>query len=171
MTSSGQSLFPSFRYRDADAAIRWMTETLRSASLPENRAKLARFFEALEANAEGLWHVPELSSDFPAPDDANDDDDDVYGAAYEGVTFKDSADDGTEGALAGDGPASDGFLLEGQDDLLRSRLQFLATLATLWRAAAPSFRDAPTVLGDWLVAVRHWPAPDDHQCAGPNEVG
>lgn len=28
MTSSGQSLFPSFRYRDADAAIRWMTETL-----------------------------------------------------------------------------------------------------------------------------------------------
>ncbi|MFO0807457.1 MAG: hypothetical protein U0746_02430 [Gemmataceae bacterium] len=133
---------------------RWMTETLRSASLPENRAKLARFFEALEANAEGLWHVPELSSDFPAPDDANDDDDDVYGAAYEGVTFKDSADDGTEGALAGDGPASDGFLLEGQDDLLRSRLQFLATLATLWRAAAPSFRDAPTVLGDWLVAVR-----------------
>ena len=30
--------------------------------------------------------------------------DDVFGAAYEGVTFRDSADDGTEGAVLGDAP-------------------------------------------------------------------
>ena len=59
-----------------------MTETLRGSATPERRTKLARFFEALEANAEGLWHVPELSAG-GAEDDDNEDEDDVYGAAYE----------------------------------------------------------------------------------------
>ncbi len=103
-----------------------------------------------------MWDIPELSSrgGESDEDDEDEDGDDVYGAAYEGVTFRDSADDGTEGTLAGDGPMGDDFTLEGQDEALRAHVQFLATVATLWRAAAPSLRGHPATLRDWLAAVR-----------------
>src|SRR5206468_7164654 len=76
-------------------ARRWAEAVAGRPDSPERRSLLRRFFEALEASAEEFWYVPELTApETPAGDEGED----VYEAAYEGVTFRDSADDGTEGA-------------------------------------------------------------------------
>src|SRR5439155_16671160 len=79
---------------------------------------------------------------------------DVYEAAYEGVTFRDSADDGTEGAVLGDAPPGGDFPLEHDADRLGDRLQFLATAADLWRIAARRLSPKSQAVGSWLATAR-----------------
>jgi hypothetical protein len=136
---------PSF----ADLADRWLRDATHES--PADPALVGRFFELLEANAESYWNVPELSAQ-PARED--DDDGNVFGAAYEEMTYHDSADDGTEGAVLGEGPAGDHFPLEHEADSLRPRLRFLATVARLWRAAAAHFPAGDAVVRGWLTAAR-----------------
>src|SRR5262249_42777909 len=119
---------PSF----ADLADRWLREATHESR--GDTALVGRFFELLEANAESYWEVPEASATAASDED---DEGNVFGAAYEEMTYRDSADDGTEGAVLGEGPAGDDFPLEHEADSLRPRLRFLATVARLWRAAAP----------------------------------
>jgi hypothetical protein len=133
-------------------ARRWAGAVARLPDSPERRALLRRFFEALEANAEDFWHVPELAAAEGLAE--ADEGEDVFEAAYEGVTFRDSTDDGTEGAVLGDAPPGDHFALEHEADAIRGRLQFLATVADLWRAAArcfPADAEAPRA---WLATAR-----------------
>jgi hypothetical protein len=132
-------------------ARRWAGAVVQRPDSPERRSLLRRFFEALEANAEDLWYVPELSSSETPPDD---DSDDVFEAAYEGVTFRDSADDGTEGAVLGDAPAGADFPLEHQHNDLHRRLQFLATSGDLWRLAVPCLPDGAEAPHAWLTTAR-----------------
>jgi len=136
---------PSF----GDLAERWLRDATREGNA--DPALVGRFFELLEANAESYWDVPELSA-APAPDE--DEEDNVFGAAYEEMTYRDSADDGTEGAVLGEGPAGDNFPLEHEADALRPRLRFLATVARLWRAAAPHLPARDQLFKDWLSAAR-----------------
>ena len=77
-------------------ARRWMSEAARSEPVADRPELIGKFFELLEANAESLWGWPADSAPKTAP---SDDDESPYGSAYEGVTFRDSADDGTEGSL------------------------------------------------------------------------
>ncbi|MBX7102926.1 MAG: hypothetical protein K1X57_02520 [Gemmataceae bacterium] len=109
----------------ADQARRWMNKVLAHAEQPARL--VARFFELLEANADEYWFVPELMGG-PRPV-AEADEEDPYGAAYEGMTFRDSANDGTEGALAGGETTH--FSLEDQSERLRERIRFLHTVADL----------------------------------------
>jgi hypothetical protein len=128
---------------------RWADEVCACAAPPDRPATLRRFFEMLEANAEDAWHVPSLGES-PSADEP----DNVFEAAYEGVTFRDSADDGTEGAVAGDAPQGGDFPLEHDAERLSGRLQFLATVADLWRIAARCLPTGTTVADSWLTAAR-----------------
>jgi hypothetical protein len=128
-----------------------------------------KFLDYLEANAEELWEVPrfELGEDEPGRPSCDDDEDDIYSAAYEGVTFRGSSEDDVEGEmLEGEGGDTGGqvtdFELVGEAERIVGRLTFLSTLAQLWKlAAVASFggteTDAPVpeslrepVLTAWL---------------------
>ena len=128
-----------------DLAEKWLGAVVAGSAVPspDRAAIVRRFFELLEANADGLWLSPDqwLTGSTPDEDEDDEDEDDESGpefeSAYEGMTFKDSADDGEEGSVAGGEPSRPGeFTLEGDADELEDRLQFLHTLARLWRAAA-----------------------------------
>ncbi|HEX5271763.1 MAG TPA: hypothetical protein VFW33_14800, partial [Gemmataceae bacterium] len=104
------------------------------------------------------WQVPVLELGRPAAADA-DEEDDLFGAAYEGVTYRDTTDD-REGPVAGDGEETDEFDLEAEGERLTQRLHFLTTVARLWHVAARRRpEEAPTaerdeVLARWLTAAR-----------------
>lgn len=194
-----------------DLAIRWIYDVLPEPgdeAAAERWSLVTRFFDHLEANADDAWDVPEFGlatdatkgksakrpDETTAPgdelsDDADssaDDDDDLFGAAYEGVTYRDSTDDGIEGeTLDVSNPTSE-LELEHEAARMGRRLTLITTYARLWRAAAehasqPGVTDAPQdYLHAWLqralenrrhldtlltVIFRHRLAP----AAGPNE--
>lgn len=131
--------------------------------------KLARkFLDYLEANAESLWQVPQFDLGSIAPpsgempveeeeeEEAPEEWDSLFDAAYEGVTYRDSADDGFEGEMFETGQATTDFELLAEGERIVSRMMFLATVARLWRlAAVASLRhaaempDREDVLGAW----------------------
>jgi hypothetical protein len=141
----GEHSFHSF-------AVRWMLSQTPSDATAGNPDLVRKFFDYLEANAEEYWQVPELTeSDTEL---ALEDEDDVYEAAYEGVTYQDSADDDQEGAVIGEEVPRHEFDLETEGELLGRRLRFLSTVARLWQIAA---RRAPVdaeTLAAWLDTAR-----------------
>lgn len=140
-----------------DLSARWLDGALAAT---DRDALVPRFFALLSANAEDLWHVPAV------PGGSGGHGDRAYESAYEGMTYKDSADDGQEGALAGAGPAGrTEFALETAARDLEQRLAFLSAVAELWRTAArpayPMARPAGKGLagdspGAWLETALQW---------------
>jgi hypothetical protein len=148
-------------YAFYELALRWMDQLWRPEAgrdaaptplPPEQRWPLARkFLDYVEANAEQYWNCPDFQlvegqaadpSGEPAEDDLLDDVDEeddfggLYSAAYENVTFRDSADDGIDSSLFDTGQAgSDEELVHEAERLVR-RLSFLSMLAQLWKQAA-----------------------------------
>jgi hypothetical protein len=132
-------------------ALRWMlgvtasggrqppdTVTNQGADAPRSPSwpLVVKFFDYLEANAEDYWQVPSLGPEqLPMPRPAGEDEDDLYSAAYEDVSYRDTADDNEEGAVADGGPRQE-FHLEAEGEFLARRLRFLATVARLWLLAA-----------------------------------
>jgi hypothetical protein len=106
-------------------ARRWVRSAGRHV---EAQKLLGRFFELLEANADSFWYVPDLETMGVQKSEKQDD---RFEAAYEGMTFRDSADDGGDGALLGDEADREPFSLDEQAEPLRQRIQFLATIADL----------------------------------------
>jgi hypothetical protein len=124
-----------------------------------DRAKLlSRFFDSMEANADVYWSVPTLSldesfarqlqEDSKEDDDAqlqasvDDEDDDnegedLFAAAYDEMVYRDSTGDGVDADMLESGPApiSD-YELDAESRRLAGRLEFLSTVAVLWRSAA-----------------------------------
>ena len=121
---------------------------------------VAKFFAYLEANAEEYWQVPslmldsslgtlfdEVLEDIEDPeffddqgegeDDELEEDEDgeLFQAAYEEMIYRDSTDDGQEGDLADDGYEYEDSLWEQEVDRLQQRLEFLTTVARLWKHA------------------------------------
>jgi hypothetical protein len=134
-------------------AIRWMLgianrrsletagqqEAVLAGTEAESWALIKRFFDYLEANAEDYWQVPSLSLERrPADADEEDEPDDkgIYSAAYDDVTYHDSADDRNEGSVVDDGQREAHFDLESQEEPISRRLAFLSTVAQLWQIAA-----------------------------------
>ena len=86
--------------------------------------------------------------------------DDIFSAAYEGVTFRGSTEDDVEGEMleGGDtGGEPTDFELVGEAERIAGRLTFFATLAQLWKLAAVSSfggevpaREREPVLAGWL---------------------
>ncbi len=149
-------------------ARRWLREAIESTVPAEERIPLiARFFAHLEANADDLWSVPELNDGSSELwDDDEDEKEDVFEAAYEEMSYRDSTDDGEEGAVAGGGEPHEYFSLEDEADRLEGRLEFLATVSRLWQEAVPfvrphvtANRDLADAVTGWLSAARSWQGP------------
>ena len=115
-------------------------------------ALILKFFDYLESNADHLWSVPAFDAgDLKAPAGEellaaggevveDDEEDDVFSAAWEGVTYRDSTDDGIEGETIPEEGAGgiDAGPLASRAEELRGRLRFVETLAGLWRRVAAS---------------------------------
>lgn len=126
-----------------------------------------KFLDFLEANAEEFWEVPhlgwedgdelddELLDELLAEEEEEEEDAEqsIYGAAYEDVTFRDSAEDGIEGEIAGDDAVTE-FELQHEAERIGQRLALLATVAQLWKIAAASSRHVPSSERDHVI--RGW---------------
>jgi hypothetical protein len=147
-------------------ALQWVLGVTGAATegLPDPDARftlIRKFFDFLEANAGDYWHVPDLDAEVPDEEADEDDDEDLYGAAYEDVTYRDSTDDDQEGGVWDEGAPQEEFALETEGESLEKWLHFLATLARLWRVAArhglavsPENPEPAEALGQWLTAAR-----------------
>src|SRR4029077_1027690 len=106
-----------------------------------------KFLDYLEANAETYWRAPKFRLGSPSPSadttdsDEEEEDADRYESAYEGVVFRDSTDDGIEGSIFETDESSGDELVE-ESRRVADRLDFLSTVAVLWRriAVSPAFR-------------------------------
>ena len=143
-----------------ELAAKWLTAAVTGPAGPaaDRPALVRRFFELLEANADDSRLTPDdwfADPDGPGPGRGSGPE---FDSAYEGMTYKDSADDGEEGSVAGGdppGPVGE-FRLEAEADALEDKVKFLHTLASLWRAAARPelWADDPDTPADWLAAAR-----------------
>jgi hypothetical protein len=120
---------------DAKSEIRKPKSETIIVEFPGDISLVRKFFDYLEANAEDYWNVPQLET-ADAGDPAEEKRDSPFAAAYEGMTYQDTTDDDTEGAVAdGGGPPAD-LDLEQEAERLGKRLRFLSTVARLWQVAA-----------------------------------
>jgi hypothetical protein len=134
-----------------------------SSEMGKRRELVEKFFDYLEANAEEYWQVPTLELG-DAEANGEEEVEDLYGAAYDDVTYRDSTGD-DEGAVSDGGPVEE-FDLEREAERLEKRLRFLSTLARLWQIAGrflangaveasadPALERVP-VLPNWLATAR-----------------
>jgi hypothetical protein len=113
---------------------------------------IIKFFDYLEANAEDFGQVPRLdllgtgqeaaAEGAGGERDGGEEEDSLFGAAYEDMTYKDSTDDDVEAEVLDFMPQKD-FDLSVEAERLEKRLKFLATLARLWNVATRAVREAP----------------------------
>ncbi len=103
----------------------------RSRRKEDDASQRDPFAEPLES-WEDSW---EAASD-DEPDDGNVPDEDLFRAAYEGVVYRDSTDDGFEGEML-EGPSlTTDFELAQESERISQHLMFLLTVARLWKSVA-----------------------------------
>ena len=153
-------------------ALRWMLGICALAN-SEGASQgpvtlVAKFFDYLEANAEDFGQVPRLDllatgrdDPPPATSEPEEQEESLYGAAYEDMTYRDTTDDDVEAEVLDFMPQKD-FDLATEAERLESRLKFLATLARLWNVATRALREAQgadreggqEAVRAWLVKAR-----------------
>ncbi|HMF19941.1 MAG TPA: hypothetical protein VKE98_22235, partial [Gemmataceae bacterium] len=141
-------------------ALRWM---LGVCGPEGGRLELVpKFFDYLESNAESYWNVPRpevTGAVEPGEQAVAEAEEDVYGAAYENVTYQDSTGDDVEGEVLDIMPQKD-FDLTAVAEPLERQVRFLASVARLWNIAARKARlvkeSTPIQdrLDDWLARAR-----------------
>jgi hypothetical protein len=169
--------------------IRWMKLLIQTqADHPADLlTAMQRLFDYLEANAGEFWGVPTLDvateagagesalresdvwEDADASADQSDDEDNILGAAYEHVTFRDSADDGNWNDTLDEGADPQDTEFELLNRSLEPRIKFLNAITQMWQMAAVAL--APrlsqftaetdritlrTGLAGWLTHVQRW---------------
>jgi hypothetical protein len=156
-------------------ALRWMHDLWaapradesgaheRVCSTDERWSLTKKFFDYLEANAEKYWKVPSLDMhedggrEHGLVDEGEvDETDDLYSAAYEDVTYRDTTDDGFDGSILDGGHDASEFELVREAERVFDRLTFLTTLARLWKLAAVESRDRQGVLQDREEQLTAW---------------
>lgn len=108
-----------------------------------------KFFDYLEANAEQYWSAPQfMLADRKRPkrdwdreletlgDEGPDDESGLFDAAYEGMSYRDTTDDGNDGAIYDPESATESDELEPESKRLIDHLNFLQSLARMWSVAA-----------------------------------
>jgi hypothetical protein len=163
--------------------IRWMkliTGPAVSMDQDERANLLRRMFAFLESNADEMWSVPRMEGaveraqramrDDPLKDDAHDEDeerdeDNVFGAAYEEVTYKDTTDDGNWGNTLENDFGFRNTEFEVINREMEPRLKFINAVGQLWQMAGVRLaadlhenREQPLtpILEQALQAVREW---------------
>lgn len=134
----------------------------------QNLHMLGKFMDFLEVNAESYWQIPEFElgdkskqqTQAESDDVIQDGPDEIYGAAYEDVVYRDSTDDGMAGQIfETDDHKSD--QLETEARRLEERLQFHETVAKIWQMLAPVFAECATkfeseVHSEFGAAIKLW---------------
>lgn len=153
-------------------ALRWMEQVWHAAETPaatDDRWALARkFLDYLEANGEQYWQVPRLElvrqaspGNGAGHEPSGDEEDSLFDAAYENVTYRDTTDDGFEGEMLEWGEQPTDFELTAEADRIGDRLAFLRTVAQLWKLVATAITaEGPATpqreaLGNWLGQAMH----------------
>jgi len=110
-------------------------------------SRIKKLFDYFEANAEQYWCVPDFDlgekrprrnkKELEAFDAIEEDDEEesLFGAAYDEVVYRDSTDDGFDGEIFDVGTSSEDELEEESRRITR-RLAFLTCLARLWKGAS-----------------------------------
>lgn len=124
-----------------------------SPETSQRRELIVKFFDYLEANAEEYWQAPEL--ELPGPMPREEDEDDLFRAAYEDVVYQDTTDDNEDSAVADGGPVEE-FDLERESERLEQRLHFLSTLARLWQIAARTITEDVRARRRWEQTPHDW---------------
>lgn len=145
----------------SDLARRWLQQLDHHLQTTDSDPPLVdwnvaqKFFDYLEANADDFWLPPEFrlgkpdrssqrSSDFAdtfGDDlDLEDEESGLFDAAYEGVVYSDTTDDGIESEVPEEEGDSDETASELVDESnrLNQHLTFLVALAQMWKGAALS---------------------------------
>lgn len=100
-----------------------------------------KFFDYLEANGESLWTPPQFqlasTQGKKRRSGSTDDEESPFNAAWEGVSYEDSTDDGVEGPLfeQDDGTNEE---LSAESKRIGEHLTFLSALAQMWKLVAQS---------------------------------
>ena len=173
-----------------ELAQRWLlrlldkirTEAADAVLANQTRQLIRKFFDYLEANAGPYWRAPtfQLGVETPGGDgrsdphtdrslhatrddeSVDDEEDDLFGAAYEGVVYRDSTDDGIDGELFDFGAATnDEFATESRR--IVDHLTFLSTVSQLWKLTSvhgvlcgfPVTRDGAEPV-DCIATMHHW---------------
>ncbi|HIA61432.1 MAG TPA: hypothetical protein EYN93_00815 [Planctomycetaceae bacterium] len=150
------------------------TDTDEQATAVAKKWNLVRkLFDYFEANSEDYWIIPEFNSgNAERPQDEFDDElesdepeeeQSIFSAAYENVSYRDSTDDGVEGEIFDNSdPDHSELLLLGEQ--IDRRLAFHDSLASLWKIAglgqAISIRHhekaEPQLIEDSLQTITNW---------------
>jgi len=139
-------------FRLVDRWLRSVERTGRRRNDPRGTwQQIRKFLEYLEANAQHYWQVPEpvsrpgASTSNPRDDGADhphasateeDDQQELFSAAYDEVVYRDSTADGIDGELIDEGATHGEFELKAEAQRLKEPLAFLVTVARLWKHAA-----------------------------------
>ena len=156
-------------------ATRWMKDlwgidgsseasTAQGSVPPAERWALAqKFLDYVEANADEYWRVPRLewigqSSEADDPQEEEDGESEgLFSAAYENVTYRDSAADGFEGETLEGGQSETDEQLVLEAERIVKRLDFLTTVARLWKlAVAASLGSTPAEDADRREVPDGW---------------
>ena len=126
-----------------------LTRWLEAAGERENGWELiCRFFDYLEANADEYWRVPTLDNafkfenivyaaeDFPETEDEPEEEENLFKAAYDNITYRDSTDDGREDETIDDGYGMDSSEFDFLARYLEPRIKFLITVTQMWQKTA-----------------------------------
>ena len=161
-----------------ELAERWFEQTTSLVGVDRADASAARkrwdaarkFLDYLEANAETYWQPPQFHLGIATVSLApkarlmqTKTTRTAFESAYEGVVFRDSTDDGIEGSIfETDEGSTDELAAESRR--VAERLDFLSTVASLWKqmAASPAFRSVAALppdsaeLAQRTGAIRRW---------------
>ena len=174
-------------------AERWLVQLRDHMRDPEDQLwpMVKKFFDYMEANAESFWSAPEFTlgdrpsdrrdrddweqeladanddpfGDLVGPEEDSEGEAGLFDAAYEGMTYRDTTDDGHEGAVFDSGGNGSTDELESEAKRLADRLDFLQSLSRMWAVAADvaitRFHDAPTPPAagsheEAVAALREW---------------
>jgi hypothetical protein len=166
-------------YSFDELAVLWMEDLWQSGDDAEAKqggdrlplgkrwAYARKFLDYLEANAGQYWHVPRLESFAQAADNSDaeahqeesefdDEGENIYGAAYEQLTYRDSTDDGIDSSLFDAAADPEETQLVYEAERIVEHLSFLAMVAHLWKMSAaaslctdPAPRERDEVLASW----------------------
>lgn len=139
--------FPTLAYRWFRPL--WLADASAAGDPRKRWLEVRKFLDYLEANADTLWELPSLRELLGATAAGWADDsaatesqqaDSLWQAAYEGVVFRDSADDGVDGILEEANEPLENFELSRVSEELRNRIGFLFTVLILRQLAGAAFR-------------------------------
>ncbi|MGA2799367.1 MAG: hypothetical protein ABSE63_17430, partial [Thermoguttaceae bacterium] len=144
-------------YSFNELAVLWMEDLWRPGQQSEEAPRhnqlsprqrwsyAKKFLDYLEANAGEFWRVPHLEAfaegaaagkNEAEEEEPADESDDLFSAAYEHLTYRDSTDDGMDSSLFEAGPDAAESELVFEAERIVAHLAFLAMVAHLWKMTA-----------------------------------